>query len=129
MDIQRPIQYNPTNDRVEISVHILCIVSENIYCIIHPVSHTRASLGSQAERPLHGNMTAAVQNSKTNAASMTSPPPPLPLSPVVRPTGGERRVRVWDQVFLAASYHWRFYPVACGAQWADPTVLTSHCVH
>lgn len=31
MDIQRPILYNPTNNKVEISVHILCIVSENIY--------------------------------------------------------------------------------------------------
>ena len=40
MDIQRPIQYNPTDNKVEISVHILCIVSENIYCIIHPLRHT-----------------------------------------------------------------------------------------
>lgn len=36
MDIQRPLLYNPTNNKVEISVHILCIVFENIYCIIHP---------------------------------------------------------------------------------------------
>lgn len=34
MDIQRPILYNPTNNEVEISVHIL--VSENIYRILHP---------------------------------------------------------------------------------------------
>lgn len=41
MDIQRPIQYNPTDNKVEISVHILCIVSENIYCIIHTLRHAR----------------------------------------------------------------------------------------
>ena len=40
MDIQRPIQFNPTDNKVEISVHILCIGSENIYCIIHPLRHT-----------------------------------------------------------------------------------------
>lgn len=39
MDIQRPIQYNPINNKVEISFHILCTVSENIYCISHPLRH------------------------------------------------------------------------------------------
>lgn len=64
MDIQRPILYNPTDDKVEISVHILCIVSENIYCIIHPappLRHTSSSEGSRAVQSLHGNTTAATQ--------------------------------------------------------------------
>lgn len=57
MDIPRPIQYNPTDNKVEISVHILCIVSENIYCVIHPAPPSTtpvSSLGSQAVQSLHG---------------------------------------------------------------------------
>lgn len=46
MDIQRPIMYNPTDNKVDISVQTLCIDSENIYCIIHPSppSDTRISV-------------------------------------------------------------------------------------
>lgn len=45
MDIQRPIQSNPTDNTVEISVHIL---SENIDFVIHPPpTHTHTSIQSR----------------------------------------------------------------------------------
>lgn len=45
MNIQRPIQFNPIDNKVEISVHILCILSENIYCITPPPHiHTHISI-------------------------------------------------------------------------------------
>lgn len=79
MDIQRPILYNPTDHKVEISVHIICIDSENIYCIIHPAPPT-PSLGSQAVQSLDGNVIAAEQT-LNQTESMTSMLFPPPLSP------------------------------------------------
>lgn len=80
MDIQRPILYNPTDHRVEISVHIICIDSENIYCIIHPAPPSDTpSLGSQAVQSLDGNVIAAEQT-LNQTESMTSKlfPPSVP---------------------------------------------------
>lgn len=95
MDIQRPILYNPTDHKVEISVHIICIDSENIYCIIHPAPPSDSpSLGSQAVQSLDGNAIAAVQT-LNQTESMTSKlfPPLCPRQVSSLPTGAEQ----WDQ--------------------------------
>lgn len=114
MDIQRPIQYYPTDNRVEISVHILCIVSENIYCIIHPLRHT--SIQSRQSGCTIPTQQHDSSHTKLNQCC------PLPLFPVGQLSANgswTKWVQVWDQFsgfFLTSSHRWLLCPVSCSAQ-------------
>lgn len=89
---------------MEISVHILCIVSENIYCIIHPPCRH-----------------ASFQSGQSGCTRKTHcSPPPLP-------TGAQQPVPVWVSGFIHGSLCSMAAPSGSLARWGR--ISASLCVH